>query len=274
MQIERESGALLKRETPAISGGHGPVRSRGRRFVSAPLALSLLGVCAIGIGCAHRASTGPAERGSAAPAEGTASFAAFAANARLMIEEESRRFKLRSYMAPPDRLRVEMRGPIGGLLLIVTALEGRVRLVVPSKRRYSETTLERDVGSALLGVPLSGCDLGKTIRFAANARWYDPCGTTQSWPADPSALGLSPLVIQSISSGTNDRVEFNFGGRREDGYPSSVVIGWGEGSAQLWVDAFRHLDPPRSIGADFFWEPVPPGFAQVPLEALVGEEGQ
>lgn len=295
---------------------------------SAVVVPSALTVAALFVGCASHRPPGAASTDEARPASqppqspetgergtgrlhpgenaltaGIEPRAAFAANARVRVEEQIRRFKMRCYASVPDRFRVEVRGPVGGIVLIATALDGRVRIVVPSKKYFAESRLQDDLGSTLLGAPLTGCDLGLIIREWARTPWFDPCpGRDEIRPSNPAGTAVDeraisvhedgdrtsldeddrpgepgsptaaasdgPLIIERTDPLSGNRVQFTFVRS-----PSAVSIAWGDaGLARLTLDGFRDLEFPEFPGADFFWEPVPRGFTRVSMDALEAAE--
>ncbi len=114
---------------------------------------------------------------------------AFAVNARVESGGESKRLKLQAYLEAPDRFRVEVRGAVGGIAIVATGRAGAVRILVPSRRRYAEASLADDIGSGLIGLPLTGCDLAMVLRISSGMSRFQPCRgreTSLLRPAPPT----------------------------------------------------------------------------------------
>src|SRR6185295_18942989 len=101
----------------------------------------------------------------------------FGFDARILVEDvESRKMKMRFFGQAPDRFRIEVRGPVGGIALVATGRGGKIRMVVPSRRRYAEGAMDADLAAGLVGVPMSGCDLAMVVRISAGFKKFHPCG--------------------------------------------------------------------------------------------------
>ena len=201
---------------------------------------------------------------------------ALAMDGRVEGGDGSRRLKGVFYAAAPDRFRMEVRGTVGGIALIATGEKGRVRIALPSRRRYAEGALAEDLGSDLIGLPLTGCDLAMVMRISSGMTRFQPCGGDPDDPAldaPPSAADRPGLIVDTSASG-GELIRFGFDWTGEGPFPQEVRVEMsGETSALLALTRFRKIAFPSRPADGFFWEPVPPGWAKVSLGALASEEG-
>ena len=118
----------------------------GRRLLFAlPLLLSILSC--------HRGTRAPDVAGSPPTGWGS-TFRCQVQNA-----EGARRFRLVLGARAPDRFRLEIYGPVGGVRLVV-ASDGRVvSAAAPSRRLYAEGEATPAAFGELLGLPVAGADL-------------------------------------------------------------------------------------------------------------------
>jgi hypothetical protein len=109
----------------------------------------LAGAAALGLACAGRAPVTEAVRPAA---EGGGYRALFRGDWRGPGGRE--RFRLAAALLPPDRLRLEVLGPVGGPRLVV-AVDGRAALaLLPAERAYDSGEATRETIDRLLGIPL------------------------------------------------------------------------------------------------------------------------
>jgi hypothetical protein len=254
----------------------GSAEDRGR-LIALAVTLFALG------GCVHVARP-PAAAKTTPPGEATR--IAFAVSARVETGEMHRRLKLRVFAEAPDRIRVEGSGVVGGLAVIATGRGGRMRIVVPSRRRYSDLAVSDDLGTGLLGVPVTGCDLAALVRAWAGMAAFKACGDAgeeDSVPLDPnldSNRGSNP------GDGEKTAIEM---------LHLSVEVQWAKPRGRLPVSAvmmggvnpeltgpppplrsvefsgFREIQFPETVQEGFFWEPLPERATQVPAASLGAE---
>lgn len=172
---------------------------------------------------------------------------AVSANVRVDSAAESRRARMRFYAEVPDSFRIELSGPVGGVAAVVTASGGLGRVVLPSQRLYSEGSVASDLGSAILGIPITGCDLGWLAREIGGPLRFDPCGDV----AEDSGPRSLRIDIDRPDPGA---------------LPTQVRISSAEDpAARVTLTNLRPLSFPEVRPDGFFREPVPDG-----AERLVG----
>jgi len=147
---------------------------------------------------------------------------------RLRIGAERMRLEGAVAAAPPDRLRVELWGLMGGVRAILVSRGGRVVVVLPATRQYMDEEEGTATYEALLGVPL---DTHGLIRFIASAR---PGGCA---PREEAGVTLTCV----------------------DGYPRAV---FDEGVLDLRLTDFRR-PAPGELAADLFDPAIPEGFSRL-----------
>ncbi|HEU4402985.1 MAG TPA: hypothetical protein VFT43_12870 [Candidatus Polarisedimenticolia bacterium] len=69
------------------------------------------------------------------------------------------RFRLAVALVPPDRLRLEFFGPVGGPRLVVASDGSQVTAMLPTERAYDSAPATSGNLDALIGVPLDGARL-------------------------------------------------------------------------------------------------------------------
>jgi len=84
---------------------------------------------------------------------------------RLEAGGERQRFEGTLAASPPDRLRVEIAGPLGGTRILVAATGDRVLVLFPPTREYLDERNAAAAFDALLGVPLDTASLVDLIRL-------------------------------------------------------------------------------------------------------------
>ena len=206
------------------------------------------------------------------------SIVGFSADARLEKGQETSRIKLRVYMraqgpGTESLFRIEGSGPLGGVGVIATGGPSGLRIVVPSKRRYAIVSdLERDAGSGLLGIPISGCDLGLLLGAVTGSETFDLCDAVGAMavlfaPPRPSR----PESIERAGGGPGGvRIRLEWAGER--GFPLQARIeALAPASGSVVFTRFRALPLPRTEGGDFFEEPIPAGSREVAVEDLARE---
>ena len=232
-------------------------------------------------GCVHVARP-PAAAKTAQPGEVTR--IAFAASARVETPDMHRRLKLRIFAEAPDRIRIEGSGVVGGLAVVATGRGGRMRIGVPSRRRYSDLAISDDLGTGLLGVPVSGCDLAALVRAWAGMAAFRPCGDAvkeDSVPLDPNldsnrgsnpgegekaAIQMLHLSVEMLWAKPRGRLpvtaEMSTAGHNPEltGPPPPL--------RSVEFTGFREIQFPETVPEGFFWEPLPERATQVPAANL------
>jgi hypothetical protein len=255
--------------------------SRGLGVAAGALALALVVGCAARhageAGMASSLGSGGAPRGDPAPPAWQRATGAFEVDGRIIAGSPSRRVRLRFYVAAPDRFRVEARGSVGGIALVATGSGGRVRIVLPGKRLYAEGTLDADLGTDLIGIPLNGCDLAMVMRISSGLARFRPClsesaaeGEANSEPTGPT--DRPGLIVDSSVSG-EELVRFAWDWRDPGDFPREARIEMlgDSGTTTFALTRFRALPFPGSSAGDFFWEPIPAGATLTSFGALAGE---
>ena len=254
------------------------MRRRGRRnrwlaharSLGAPLAILIEAA-----GCTHAARVAPKEPQAGVGLE-SRSAAAFAVDAHALMAQRPKRLKLRFYAESPDRLRVEGSFVIGGVALIATGRGDRVRIVVPSRRVYAECSMEEDLGSKLIGVPITGCEIAALIRQSTALPAFLPCGSSELMPGQPAPSVLSspssdlerdgPFGSYRFRSGLAE-IKFEWGG--EGLLPRRVdILGLSVPRWSVSFTAFHTVPFPQDRPEDFFWEPPPAGARRLDIGAL------
>ena len=267
------------------SAASGAGRARGVAGVGAPIVLA----CAL-LGCGPKhgpGAAGPAGAASSSPgaSDHGASFpssaqGAFSVDGRVESGGHERRLKLRFYALAPDQFRMEIRGVVGGIALVATGKDGRVRIVLPSKRRFAEAGMDEDIGSGLIGIPLTGCDLAMVMRIASGVKRFQPCASGEDAPPpqDEAALDAPPTdadrpgYIVDTSPGGVEMVRYGFDWSGPLPFPKEVRIELsGEAGSMLALTNFKPVAFPKVSDASFFWEPAPEGSARVPAADLAGD---
>src|SRR5262245_26534732 len=259
----------------------------------------MMGALALVAGCGtHRAGAGadagagsgggpvaPPAAGSAAPGlpAWQRTTGAFDVDGRILAGAPSRRLRLRFYLAAPDRIRVEARGAVGGIALVATGSQGRVRIVLPGKRLYAEGAFDADLGTDLIGIPLTGCDLAMVMRISSGLARFRPCREAASDPgsgageaADPEPSGPTdrPGLIVDTSVTGDELVRFAWDWRDPGDFPREArieMVGHAEATT-FALTRFRPAPFPASPEPDFFWEPIPAGAKLTSFGALAGDE--
>jgi hypothetical protein len=70
--------------------------------------------------------------------------------------EGKTRFRVAVALRPPDRVRLEFFGPVGGARLIVASDGSNTTILVPPDRTYSRHASSPDLMNRVIGVPLDG----------------------------------------------------------------------------------------------------------------------
>ena len=96
----------------------------------------------------------------------------------LMLGDERVRFRCDLALAPPDRIRVEMRGPVGGTRALLTHGAGRLLVLLPGSREYIEESAAPATVEALLGIRVDARGLFNLVSSADPRR----CGEAESEP--------------------------------------------------------------------------------------------
>lgn len=108
-------------------------------------------------GCASRA-IGPA----GSPVAGAP--VRFELRGRLDQPDGSRvRFEAAGLWNPPGSLRIEVRGPVGGVRALVAVRGERMKVLWPGERRWFEAAATRETWERLVGLPLSSEELGTLV---------------------------------------------------------------------------------------------------------------
>jgi len=187
---------------------------------------------------------------------------AFSVQGRIQGPDGSRRFGMRVWVEAPDRLRAEIRGAVGGVALVATADAGAVRIVVPSRRLYTESRIEEEIGTDILGIPVSGCDLAMVLRIASGLRRFRPCGADGTdGGAAPAAESVErPGMIVDTSLSGEEMIRFGFDWTGGGDFPRETRVEiLGEEETTLSLSGFEWIDWPRSQAPDFYREPLPAG---------------
>lgn len=259
-----------------------------RLTIDRSAALLAMTALVISAGCAHRpstagaSSTAPAGSPSSAPAAAASApyvaptHMAFAFDARVLVEDVvSRKMKMRFYGQAPDRFRIEVRGPVGPIALVATGRGGKVRFVVPSRRRYAEATMDTDLAAGLLGVPMTACDLAMIVRISAGFKKFHPCGGETPGEDAPLTETDRPGLIVDANPQGGEMVRFGWDwseGRAEGTFPKEMrVESLSPPQTSLALTGFKAIDEPSAPGEDFFWEPLPEGATLVSIEELGGD---
>jgi hypothetical protein len=205
---------------------------------------------------------------------------AFSVDGRVTSDGHERRLKLRFYALAPDRFRMEIRGVVGGIALVATGEQGRVRIVLPSKRRFAEAGMDEDVGSGLIGIPITGCDLAMVMRIASGMKRFQPCATPEEAPPpqDDAALDAPPTdadrpgYIVDTSPAGMEMVRYGFDWSGPLPFPKEVRIEiQGAAGSMLALTNFKPLVFPKTTDESFFREPAPEGSARVPASDLAAD---
>ena len=85
---------------------------------------------------------------------------------RLSTGERKSRFEGAIVAMAPDRLRVDLSGPVGGTRASVAVRQGRMRVLLPAQKEYIETEASPGAWEALLGVGVDTAALIDLIRQA------------------------------------------------------------------------------------------------------------
>jgi len=197
----------------------------------------------------------------------------FGFDARILVEDvESRKMKMRFYGEAPDRFRIEVRGPVGGIAFLATGREGRIRLVVPSRRVYAEGGMEDDLTAGLLGVPISGCNLAMVVRISAGFKKFHPCGEGAANENEPVVEADRPGLIVDTTAQGEELIRFGWDwadGKEEGVFPREMrVEDLAPPQTSLALVNFKKIDPPAKVDEEFYWEPPPAGAVLVPLAEL------
>ena len=102
------------------------------------------------------------------------------------------RFRLAVTLVPPDRLRLEFMGPVGGPRLVIAAGKDRAISLRPGERLYEQSASPAGVLDGILGVPLDAAGLvslfmgrpmcpPEAVRVEVQTRPAATFGRTLSW---------------------------------------------------------------------------------------------
>lgn len=223
--------------------------------------LSVISACA---GCAGRHPPESAAARDAPGAEGGRRVA-FSGVLRVTERGDSKRFRVRIYAQEPDRFRVEGSGALGGVAVIVTGMEGRACIVVPSRRTYAEGTLTEDLGTPLIGRSLIGCDLLRAIFLAGTL--HEPAECSHTDPVE-SISEENGDVVRSIRIGALSYVVVTDGRARATTAREVRLEDRAQPGVSMNLVGLRPLAWPVAVPEGLFREPLPAGSKRVGLEVI------
>ncbi|HKY33675.1 MAG TPA: hypothetical protein VJV23_14180 [Candidatus Polarisedimenticolia bacterium] len=113
-------------------------------------------------GCAGRGL-----RTEPAPHPGPASSLRISGKGRIDLERDTLRFEAAVALRLPDRLRVEVAGPLGGTRAVLAMRGDRVIVLLPAERAYLLETAGPGLFESLLGVRIDGPSLVRALAAAA-----------------------------------------------------------------------------------------------------------
>jgi hypothetical protein len=166
-------------------------------------------------------------------------------------------------------MRIEAYAPVGGLVAVASASEGRLRVVIPPERIFDEAGLDDEIALELIGIPLTGCDLAAIVGQVAPWVSFHPCGGGRVEESGSGAAerrsGSEPPVRPRLSIDV----------RRPSGarLPEEVrVLRSGGAELAIDLDRFGELRFPAPLPEGFFWEPLPQGAVRAapPLDLQSG----
>lgn len=85
---------------------------------------------------------------------------------RLHFDGESRRFRGAFALSAPDRIRVEIHGPVGGTRALLVTSANEMLVLLPESRRFIREPATPATFDALLGIPVDTGGLLELIRSA------------------------------------------------------------------------------------------------------------
>ena len=226
-------------------------------------------------GCARRAPHGI--RGPAEILGGPAvQQVAFSADARVTAGGETRRLRLKVFAQAPDRMRIEGSGVIGGIAVVATTRDGRMRIVVPSRRAYAEGSARDDLGTRLVGFSFNACDLGRVVSRASGLASFDPCAAPaphleERGNAETAETALEPDPPPAREDESAVVLQFVPSEDPKDPLAREVRLeAVADPASRAVLTHLRRLPFPAAASTDggFYWEPPPPGALRTEAEHL------
>ncbi len=248
------------------------------------MVLAITGLALVAAGCA--AGPAPAaEPNAPAPSGYRALF-----RAEIRRGDERARFRIAAALLPPDRVRLEFFGPVGGARAVLVADTTEILAILPGDRVYDRSpatpaNLERIFGLPLPASQLSALLMGRpfcpaeSVRDRLETRSAATFARTLAWhtidcpPAEVlyQARGESRGLVRDAvirDAGTGAiilRVEYEGGGNRTESVgPSVLRLKFERDGAEVVLKA---EEGPMSapVAESLFIPPVPPGFERKSL---------
>lgn len=97
---------------------------------------------------------------------------------RLSLGEETIRFRGDVALSPPDGIRVEMRGPVGGTRALFAQHAGRLKVLIPGRKEFIDEEADAKTIESLLGVRVDARGLFELVSSADPRR----CGKSENGP--------------------------------------------------------------------------------------------
>jgi hypothetical protein len=172
---------------------------------------------------------------------------------RMEIGVERQRFEGSLALEEPDRLFVEIAGPVGGVRAAMAVSPGHLRVLLPATRQF----IDEEPGPAsyefLLGLPLDTAGLIEMIRLGLDpACAEDPCARTLPLPADPRGNARSLQVLRRQAQLTASLAGDDLAGMEQAG-PTRLELRFTQSASSL----------PGTIDPDLFDPKIPDGFTRL-----------
>jgi len=166
----------------------------------------------------------------------------------LQVGAHKSRFEAGVALKAPDRLRVEVSGPIGGVRALLAARRDRVVVLFPARREYLDEKATPGTWRALIGLPVTTAGLIELFAHAGASE-------VRRIPLE----GTGGDVLEVVYEG--DRIHATMGEPDGDGYRALEL---------RVIDLDRTI--PERIPEDLFDPAVPDGWTRVTPRDAATEE--
>ncbi|HZI94965.1 MAG TPA: hypothetical protein VFE84_12025 [Patescibacteria group bacterium] len=169
------------------------------------------------------------------------------------IGTDRQRFEGSLALEEPDRLLVEIAGPVGGVRAVMAVSPAHLRVLLPATRQFIDEQPGPATYEFLLGLPLDTAGLIELIRFGLDpACAVDPCTKTLPLASDPRGNPRSLQVLRQQAQLTASLAGDDLAGGERTG-PTRLELRFTQSTSS----------PPGTIEPDLFDPKIPDGFTRL-----------